>query len=38
VVVAHADALPIHLDGEVFDADTRRIFEVRPRSLRVMVP
>lgn len=38
VVVSHADALPIHLDGEVFEAETRRVFEVRPHSLRVMVP
>ena len=38
VVVSHGDALPIHLDGEVFEAATRRVFEVRPTSLRVMVP
>ena len=30
--------LTIHLDGEVMPAELSRIFEVRPRSLRVMVP
>ncbi|BCS36002.1 hypothetical protein TBR22_A52390 [Luteitalea sp. TBR-22] len=38
VVLSQSDALPIHLDGEVFDSATRRIFEVRPHSLRVMTP
>jgi YegS/Rv2252/BmrU family lipid kinase len=38
VEVSHARPLPIHLDGEVKDAETTRIFEVRPRSLRVMAP
>ena len=28
--------MPIHLDGEVVDAETARTFEVRPRSLRIM--
>jgi YegS/Rv2252/BmrU family lipid kinase len=30
--------LPIHLDGEVVGAEVARTFEVRPRSLRVMMP
>jgi diacylglycerol kinase (ATP) len=36
VEVSQAQPLPIHLDGEVKDAETARTFEVRPRSLRVM--
>ena len=36
VEVSQATALPIHLDGEVVNAETARTFEVRPRSLRIM--
>ena len=36
VEVSQARAMPIHLDGEVANAETARTFEVRPRSLRVM--
>ena len=36
VEVSQARSLPIHLDGEVKETDTARIFEVRPRSLRIM--
>ena len=36
IEVSQAAPVPIHLDGEVEDAETARIFEVRPRSLRIM--
>ena len=36
VEVSQAKPMPIHLDGEVVDAETARTFEVRPRSLRIM--
>ena len=38
VVVTQHRPMPIHLDGEVVDAETKRTFEVRPRSLRIMTP
>ncbi len=38
VELSQARALPIHLDGEVGAAAVTRVFEVRPRSLRVMTP
>jgi diacylglycerol kinase (ATP) len=37
VRISQERALPIHLDGEVMEAEQSRTFEVRPRSLRVMV-
>ncbi|AMY12906.1 Putative lipid kinase BmrU [Luteitalea pratensis] len=36
VEVSQANAVPIHLDGEVANAETARTFEVRPGSLRIM--
>ncbi len=37
IVVSHDRPLPVHLDGEVVRDGTARVFEVHPRSLRVMV-
>ena len=36
VEVSQGEPLPIHLDGEVKEPETARIFEARPRSLRIM--
>ena len=36
IVISHDAALPVHLDGEVVPGEKSRIFEVRPKSLRVM--
>jgi diacylglycerol kinase (ATP) len=36
VRISHPSPLPIHLDGEVVEGETMHVFEMRPRSLRVM--
>ena len=38
VAITQTMRLPLHVDGEVVPGETSRVFDIRPRSLRVVLP